>query len=72
MILQTYLLQQTTAKQEKIWKQLAQFLSTRELYTVMKRIENGEDLYSAHQELGLINKYQVELLRICKQMNKDN
>ena len=72
MILQTYLLQQTTAKQEKIWKQLAQFLSTRELYTVMKRVENGETLYTAHQELGLINKYQVELLRICEQINKDN
>jgi len=72
MTLQAYLLRQTTKKQGKIWKQLARFLSTRELYTVMKRVENGETLYSAHQELGLIRKYQVELLRICEQLNKDN
>lgn len=55
-------------KQLEIWKQLAPFLSVRELKNVMTRVGAGEELLIIHQDMGLLEKYQVELFRILNNM----
>lgn len=51
----------------EVWKSLAPFLSAGELKTVMARAARGEDLTAIHRELGLMKKYQVEMIRILGQ-----
>jgi len=72
MDLKKYISSYHRTQQEEIWKRFTEFLSTRELRDVMRNVENGETLYSAHDKLGLISKYQIELLRICEILNRRN
>ena len=72
MTLIDYLTHQHPKKQEEIWKRLTVFLSNRELEDVMSRVEQGIDLYTAHNELGLVNKYQVEIMKILEIVNRRN
>ena len=48
----------------EVWKSLAPFLSAGELKTVMARASRGEDLTAIHRDMGLMKKYQVEMIRI--------
>ncbi len=38
----------------------------------MSRVEEGIDLYTAHSELGLVDKYQVEIMKILEIVNRRN
>ena len=72
MTLQKYLIIQPPEKQNEIFKRLTIFLNTEEIKRVMDLVKGGMDLLTAHRGLGLLEKYQVELLKICDILNRRN
>ncbi len=48
----------------QVFQALSEYLSVRELNTVMAEVGKGRDLLSIHRQMGLIKKYYVDLLRI--------
>ncbi len=51
-------------KRLQVFQVLSEYLSINELKTVMEEVGKGRDLLSIHRQMGLIRKYQVDLLRI--------
>lgn len=58
--------------QTEVWKRLTAFLSTRELEQVMAKVRQGETIWQAHERLGLVDKYQLELSKIVDVLRKYN
>lgn len=48
----------------QVFQALSEYLSVNELKTIMTEVGEGRDLLSIHRQMGLIRKYQVDLLRI--------
>jgi len=54
-------------RQLSVFKELSRFLSANELKKVMEQLKRGKDLLTIHRQLGLLHKYQVDLVRIRDQ-----
>lgn len=50
----------------QVFQALSEYLSVNELKNVMSEVAKGRDLLSIHKQMGLIRKYQVDLLRIYR------
>ncbi len=48
----------------QVFQALSEYLSVNELKAVMSEVGKGRDLLAIHRQMGLIRKYQVDLLRI--------
>jgi len=48
----------------QVFQVLSEYLSVNELKAVMSEVGKGRDLLEIHRQMGLIRKYQVDLLRI--------
>lgn len=48
----------------EVFNRLSHFLSDRELIAVMEGIRDGRDLIDIHIELGVLDKYRVDLSKI--------
>ena len=47
-----------------VFQALSEYLSINELKNVMLELEKGRALLAIHSQMGLIRKYQVDLIRI--------
>jgi hypothetical protein len=63
---------QPMSVQTEVWKRLTAFLTTIEISQVMTQVEKGNSLYKAHEKLGLVDKYQLELSKIVGILGKNN
>jgi hypothetical protein len=63
---------QPMSVQTEVWKRLTAFLTTIEIRQVMVQVEKGNSLYTAHEKLGLVDKYQLELSKIVGILGKNN
>ncbi len=54
-------------RQLAVFKELSRYLSAGELKKVMEHLKKGTDLLTIHRRMGLIRKYQVDLVRIREQ-----
>ena len=52
------------SRQLFVFKALSEYLSNNELKNVMTEVGKGRNLLTVHSQLGLIRKYQVDLIRI--------
>jgi len=52
------------SEQLQVFQALSEYLSVNELKNVMLELENGRTLLTIHSQMGLIRKYQVDLIRI--------
>lgn len=50
----------------RVFQMLSSYLSGTELKKVMERVKKGEPLLEIHRKMGLLRKYQVDLIRIKK------
>jgi len=64
MTIQQWIKKQTPALQMEIYKRISHFLSNNELKYVMQGVAEGRDLMVLHEELGLFEKYQIDMLRM--------
>jgi hypothetical protein len=58
--------------QAEVWKRLTAYLSNSEIKQVMSRVQGGDSVMQAHDDLGLIDKYQVELANIMHIIKRRN
>lgn len=54
----------------EFWKRLSHFLSNRELEQVMGGVASGKDLLRCHEELGVFQKYQLEILKLIQTLSQ--
>ena len=52
----------------RVFRELSVYLSSGELKKVMDHVQQGEDLLAVHRRMGLLHKYQVDLIRIREQL----
>jgi len=52
------------SEQLQVFQALSEYLSVNELKNVMLELEKGRTLLAVHSQMGLIRKYQVDLIRI--------
>ena len=52
------------SEQLQVFQALSEYLSVNELKNVMLELEKGRTLLAIHSQMGLIRKYQVDLIRI--------
>lgn len=52
----------------KVFRELSVYLSSGELKKVMEQVQRGGDLLAIHRRMGLLHKYQVDLIRIREQL----
>ncbi len=64
MTVKEWIKKQSPPIQEEVWKEIASILSNRELLQIMEGYCQGRSLMSLHEELGVFNRYQVEILRV--------
>jgi hypothetical protein len=64
MTIQQWIKNQTPPLQIEIYKRISHFLSNNELKYVMQGVADGRDLMILHEELGLFEKYQIDMLRM--------
>lgn len=64
MTVQQWIKKQPSSLQIEIFKRISHFLSNNELKYVMQGVADGRDLMMLHEELGLFEKYQIDMLRI--------
>ena len=55
--------------QLQVFQALSEYLSINELKAVMSEVGKGRNLLAIHRQMGLIRKYQVDLLRIQRLMS---
>lgn len=48
----------------EVFNRISHHLSNSELIGVMRAVESGRDIVDIHIELGLLDKYRVDLFRI--------
>ena len=53
-----------SSEQLRVFQSLSEYLSVNELKNVMLELEKGSNLLTIHSQMGLIRKYQVDLIRI--------
>ncbi len=56
--------------QMEFWKRLSHFLNDRELTFVMSELERGIPLLVSHRKMGLLNKYQLEVLKLIQTLSR--
>ena len=56
----------------EVFNRLSHFLSDRELLNIMESIKNGRDIVDIHIELGVLDKYRVELFKIREIVTSSN
>ncbi|MDC7238860.1 MAG: hypothetical protein PQJ50_00735 [Spirochaetales bacterium] len=64
MTIQNWIKQQSPELQMEIWKRISHFLSNNELKYIMQGVSEGRNLMILHEELGLFEKYQIDMLRM--------
>lgn len=64
MTIQQWIKKQPLSLQMEIFKRISHFLSNNELKYVMQGVADGRDLMMLHEELGLFEKYQIDMLRM--------
>ncbi len=52
------------SEQLRVFQALSEYMSVNELKNVMLELEKGRTLLAIHSQMGLIRKYQVDLIRI--------
>ena len=62
--IETWLCSLQKSEQLRVFQTLSEYLSVNELKTVMLEVEKGRTLLAIHSQMGLIRKYQVDLIRI--------
>ncbi len=55
-------------EQLQVFKMLSGYLSVKELRIVMSEVKKGRSLLDIHRRMGLLEKYQVDLLRIQRML----
>ena len=65
---ETWLGSLSEKEQLHVFKMLSGYLSVRELKTVMSEVEKGRSLLDIHRSMGMLGKYQVDLLRIRRKL----
>ena len=55
-------------EQLHVFKMLSGYLSVRELKMVMSEVKKGRPLLDIHRSMGMLGKYQVDLLRIRRKL----
>ncbi len=55
-------------EQLQVFKMLSGYLSVKELRIVMSEVKKGRPLLDIHRRMGLLEKYQVDLLRIQRML----
>lgn len=56
--------QQCDKIQLEVFNRISHHLSNNELVSVMEGVRNGRDIVDIHIEMGLLDKYRVDLFRI--------
>jgi len=64
MTIQNWISRQNETVQMAVWKHISHFLSNMELNYIMNGVRQGKDLMKLHEELGVFEKYQVDMLRM--------
>ncbi|MDC7232143.1 MAG: hypothetical protein PQJ58_02835 [Spirochaetales bacterium] len=64
MTIQQWIKKQTPSLQVEIFKRMSHFLNNNELKYVMQGVAAGRDLMMLHEELGLFEKYQIDMIRM--------
>ncbi|MBN2628401.1 MAG: hypothetical protein JXA95_17175 [Spirochaetales bacterium] len=54
----------------EFFKRLSHFLNDRELKSVMEGVARGRDILSCHEGAGLLDKYQLEVLKLMQTMSR--
>ena len=67
--IEKWLFSLSESRRLEVFKSLSGYLSSSELKRVMFEVEGGKDLFAIHVTMGLIRKYQVDLLRIRRLLN---
>ena len=61
MELKEWIKKQSPEKQEQFFMKAARFFSSRELTDIIKLVNSGYSLYSAHLKSGVLDRYTVDL-----------
>ena len=56
--------------QMEFWKRLSHFLNDRELTCVMAEMEKGRSLLDCHRGMGMLDKYQLEVLKLIQTLSR--
>ena len=64
MTIQQWIKNQPPSLQNEIYKGISNFLSNNELKYIMQGVVDGRDMMILHEELGLFEKYQIDMLRM--------
>lgn len=62
--IEQWLLSLPNSESLQVFQLLSEYLSVSELKGVMAEVRGGKDLYTIHRNMGLLKKYQVDLIRI--------
>lgn len=55
---------QSSKVQLEVFNRISHHLSNNELVAVMNAVQSGRDLVDIHIELGILEKYKIDLFRI--------
>jgi hypothetical protein len=66
----TWISLQNDEIQMEFWKRLSHFLNDRELSAIMMNMERGKSLADCHKEAGLLEKYQLEVLKLIQTLSR--
>jgi len=69
--IEQWLLSLSNIESLQVFQLLSEYLSVRELKGVMADVRRGKDLYTIHRNMGLLKKYQVDLIRIQELLRGD-
>lgn len=56
----------------EIYKRISHFLSNNELKYIMQGVVDGRNMMLLHEELGLFEKYQIDMLRMMDIVRKNH
>ena len=66
MDLKDWIRTQPLEKQERFFMKAARFFSNRELSDIIRYVNSGSSLYSAHLKSGVLARYAVDLNNLRK------
>ena len=72
MTIQQWIKNQSPSLQMEIYKRISHFLSNNELKYIMQGVVDGRNMMLLHEELGLFEKYQIDMLRMMDIVRKNH
>ncbi|MBF9014429.1 MULTISPECIES: hypothetical protein [unclassified Oceanispirochaeta] len=72
MTIQQWIKNQSPSLQMEIYKRISHFLSNNELKYIMQGVADGRNMMLLHEELGLFEKYQIDMLRMMDIIRKNH